>query len=227
MPTSPPKTLESQWKEEARTGNAAGRGGGGRKADQQRPQQIVSGEIRQREEQRENQNLLKSTGGAPSSCHRQVDVWSKSVSKTHHGGGFVVVRGRQAHCITGHENMHQGPADGKLIKGPGSSLGSQSGGWSIVALLAACFSRAARSPTSSAVRLAADCWSRRAMAMASGGFQVPACVIADEVPCPSLAALHFSRGHQMHHRLAVPYASGQTVFVRGRQAGLVPNSILA
>lgn len=67
-----------------------------------------------------------------SSCHRQVDVWSKSVSKTHHGGGLW--SSEVARLIASPAtNTHQGPADGKLIKGPGSSLGSQSGGWSIVA----------------------------------------------------------------------------------------------
>lgn len=161
--------------EEARTRNAAGRGCG-RKPDQQRPQQIVSGGTKQREEQRESQNLLESPALLqlmPS--HRQVDVWSKSVSKTHHGGGLwsSEVAGLIASPAT---NMHQGPADGKLIKGPRILFGfpevEAGASWPSRCMFQP---SVARSPTSSAVRLAADCWSRRAMA--SGGFQVPACVI--------------------------------------------------
>lgn len=116
--------------EEARTRNAAGRGCG-RKPDRQRPQQIVSG----KPGKEKNKGRIKTCSShrrRSSSCHRQVDVWSKSVSKTHHGGGLW--SSEVARLIASPAtNMHQGPADRKLIKGPGSSLGSQSGGWSIVA----------------------------------------------------------------------------------------------
>lgn len=77
-----------------------------------------------------------------------------------------LVKGRQAHCITGHEYA-PGPCRWKLITGPGSSLGFQSGGWNIGNLAASwpscCMFQPsfARSPTSSAVRLAADSWSRQ------------------------------------------------------------------
>lgn len=78
---SPPNRPEINGRSKNKKG--AGRGCGW-KPDQQRPQQIVSG-TKSKAKTRENRSLLESPS---SSSHRRAGLDSKSVRKTHHGGGL-------------------------------------------------------------------------------------------------------------------------------------------